>query len=263
MRPCRSSSWWQAPAPRNRLISRASSSSTLIVPKVRSMRDGHSTLGTTTRHSSIHQPTVAPATKGSRRRAGMARRNRLSRLHSYVPLSSRRCISPRYPTSPHVTIRILPPSEGFSPTGAPRARHTSRTVSLHAALQRRRCSDALPNTCSRPRDELLFPSMHATALRHPQSSPHRPARPARLRPVPARRAPAPAERRAPSRSTRWAWCAGFLLAALASAPGGAGVVVLQLQLAGIAAATVCGARPRARPRRRPAPRRAGPADSSL
>ena len=68
----------------------------------------HSSDGTTIRHSSIHQPTVAPAAKGSRRRAGIANRKRLSRLHSYVPLSSRRCISPRYPTSPHMTTHSSP-----------------------------------------------------------------------------------------------------------------------------------------------------------
>ena len=52
-----------------------------------------------------------------------------------------------------------------------------------AALQR-----ALPNTCSRPRDELLFPPMPATALRHLESS----APPPRPGPAPA---PGPGARR--------------------------------------------------------------------
>ena len=76
--------------------------------------------------------------------------------------------------------------------------------------------------------------MSATALPHPQSSHHRPAPARRLRPVPARR-----RRRLPSARTVALYAlglvAGFLLAAIASAPAGAGVVVVQAELAGIAA----------------------------
>ena len=77
--------------------------------------------------------------------------------------------------------------------------------------------------------------MTATALRHAQSSHPAAPRAPRLRPVPARR-----RRRLPSARTVALYAlglvAGFLLAALASAPAGAGVVAFQVELAGIAAA---------------------------
>ena len=77
--------------------------------------------------------------------------------------------------------------------------------------------------------------MSTTALRHLESSHPRLAPAPRLRPVPARR-----RRRLPSARTVALYAlglvAGFLLAAMASAPAGAGVVAFQVELAGIAAA---------------------------
>jgi hypothetical protein len=93
--------------------------------------------------------------------------------------------------------------------------------------------------------------MSATALRHLESSHHRPATAPRLRPVPARR-----RRRLPSARTVALYAlglvAGFLLAAVASAPAGAGVVAFQVELAGIAAVVglLAAARARAVTRRR-------------
>ena len=76
--------------------------------------------------------------------------------------------------------------------------------------------------------------MLATALRHAESHP-RPDPAPRLRPVPARR-----RRGLPSARTVALYAlglvAGFLLAALASVPAGAGVVASQVQMAAIAGA---------------------------
>ena len=123
-----------------------------------------------TRHSSIHQATVAPPANASRSRAGMARRNRLSRLHSYVPLSSRRCISPRYPTFPHMAIHPPPIATGFPPRRPDRAlRGPGRPPRRGVARL------ATPNTCSRPRDELVFlPCTQPPAPPSPGRSPWRP-----------------------------------------------------------------------------------------
>ncbi len=77
--------------------------------------------------------------------------------------------------------------------------------------------------------------MLAAALRDTESSHLRPDPARRLRPVPARR-----RRRLPSARTVALYAlglvAGFLLAALASAPGGAEVVAFQVQMAAIAGA---------------------------
>ena len=132
----------------------------------------------------------------------MARRNRLSRLHSYVPLSSRRCISPRYPTSPHMTTHSPPHPRGFPPPGPP-AGHPSRTFPCNG-----RCGAGVAACIA----EHLFasegrtsvPPMHATALRHLDRPP--PPRPGPApAPGPGATAPAAAERAAPSRSTRSGW----------------------------------------------------------
>jgi hypothetical protein len=96
--------------------------------------------------------------------------------------------------------------------------------------------------------------MHALA-RSIHAAPAAPSAPRRAH---LRAVPAPAPRRAPRAAAvalyAMGLCAGFLLAALASAPGGAWVVTLQLQLA-LVAGTVCVlalARARAVARRRAA-----------
>ena len=100
--------------------------------------------------------------------------------------------------------------------------------------------------------------MHALAR-----STHAPAAPAPRR-AHLRAVPAPAPRRRPRSAAVALYalglCAGFLLAALASAPGGAWVVTLQLQLALASGAVAALALVRARAvTRRRAARRAGPA----
>jgi hypothetical protein len=99
--------------------------------------------------------------------------------------------------------------------------------------------------------------MHATARRlSPGPAAAAPARP-HLRAV----APRPRRGRVPQAATVALYAlglvAGFLLAALASAPGGAGVVAGELRLAGVAAivAGVALLRARAVARRRPGNRR--------
>jgi len=99
--------------------------------------------------------------------------------------------------------------------------------------------------------------MHATARRlRPHDAPLAPARP-RLRAVSER-----PRRRAPRAATLALYALGltlgFLLAALASAPGGSGVVTGELWLAALAAAVagVALLRARAVARRRPARPRA-------
>jgi hypothetical protein len=90
----------------------------------------------------------------------------------------------------------------------------------------------------------------AAALHHTESSHPRPAPARRLRPVPARR------RRLPSPGTVALYAlglvAGFLLAALASAPAGTEVVAFQVQMAAIAGAVggLAALRARALTRRR-------------
>jgi len=80
--------------------------------------------------------------------------------------------------------------------------------------------------------------MHATARQTQHYAQHAPAPRPHLRAVPT-----PRRRRAPSAATVALYAmglfAGFLLAAIASAPGGATIVTTQLLLA-LAAATVCG-----------------------
>jgi predicted membrane-bound spermidine synthase len=98
--------------------------------------------------------------------------------------------------------------------------------------------------------------MTASALRHTQSSHPRPDPAPCLRPVPAQR-----RRRLPSARTVALYAlglvAGFLLAALASAPAGGEVVAFQVQMAGIAGAVGALAALRARAiARRPARPRA-------
>ena len=100
--------------------------------------------------------------------------------------------------------------------------------------------------------------MHATARQTQHYAQHAPAPRPHLRAVPT-----PRRRRAPSAATVALYAmglfAGFLLAAIASAPGGATIVTTQLLLA-LAAAMVCGlalVRARAVARRRPT-RRAHP-----
>lgn len=97
--------------------------------------------------------------------------------------------------------------------------------------------------------------MHATARQSEQFAPRLPAPRPQLRAVPT-----PRRRRAPSAATVALYAmglvAGFLLAAVASLPGGGAIVTAQLLLA-LAAATVCGlalVRARAVARRRPARR---------
>ncbi|MGE0028381.1 MAG: hypothetical protein AB7O78_00870 [Thermoleophilia bacterium] len=99
--------------------------------------------------------------------------------------------------------------------------------------------------------------MHATARSHiARPVPLAPARP-QLRAV----APRPRRRRLPRAATvalyAFGLVVGFLLAALASAPGGAGVVTGELRLAGVAAlvGAVALLRARAVARRRPRIRR--------
>ena len=80
--------------------------------------------------------------------------------------------------------------------------------------------------------------MHAAARQmHPSERPVAPVRP-RLRAVPASR-----RRRLPSAATLALYAlglvTGFLLAAIASAPGGGSIVATQLQLA-LAAMAICG-----------------------
>ena len=94
--------------------------------------------------------------------------------------------------------------------------------------------------------------MHATARQTPHYAPQAPAPRPHLRAVPT-----PRRRRAPAAATVALYAmglvAGFLLAALASTPGGATIVTVQLLLA-LTAATVCGlalVRARAVARRRP------------
>ncbi|HET6692346.1 MAG TPA: hypothetical protein VFG74_15945 [Miltoncostaeaceae bacterium] len=99
--------------------------------------------------------------------------------------------------------------------------------------------------------------MHATARSHIA----RPAPPAPARPHLRAVAPRPRRRRVPQAATVALYAAGlvlgFLLAALASAPGGAGMVAGELRLAGVAAlvGAVALLRARAVARRRPRIRR--------
>ncbi len=80
--------------------------------------------------------------------------------------------------------------------------------------------------------------MHATARQTQPLARHAPASRPHLRAVPT-----PRRRRVPAAATVALYAiglvAGFLLAAIASAPGGAAIVTTQLLLA-LAAATVCG-----------------------
>ena len=150
-------------------------------------------VGTTTRQSSIHHPTVAPPAKASRSRAGMAIRNRLSRLHSYVPLSSRRCISPRYPTFPHMAIR-RPPHGDRVPPRAPRCNAGAQVG--HPAP--RRCMRSLRRTLVRVRGT-NYSSPHARHRPPPQRRPRSP--PPRARPRLRAVAERPRRRRAPQAAT--------------------------------------------------------------
>jgi hypothetical protein len=95
----------------------------------------------------------------------------------------------------------------------------------------------------------------AAALHHTESSHPRPEPAPRLRPVPAR-----PRRRLPTARTVALYTlglvAGFLLAALASAPAGTEVVAFQVQMAAIAGAVggLAALRARAVSRRRTRPR---------
>ena len=223
-----------AGADEKRLISRASSSSTLIVPKVRSMRDGHSTLG----HDD--EAVVDPPAHGRPRDEGLSQAGGNGQAEAVVEAALIRPAQQpplHFPTLPHISPhdnRILPPIRGVSPhRGHPQGTRAGRfraTVVAGPALQR-----ALPNTCSRPRDELLFPSMPATALRHLDRPTPAPPPAPRLRPVPAAHGAGGCRARARSPSTRSAWWPASCSPRVASAPAGAGVVAFQVELAGVAA----------------------------
>lgn len=177
------------------------------------------------RHSSIHQPTTAPPMKGSRKRAGIANRKRLSRLHSWVPVSNRRCMCPTVPhISPHHNAHG--PKSRNSLTHSPCAAGCPSSRRTHVPSEARTSVRLMTGTVH-----------HLNAYRHHETPP-----------LALVAAPAPHRRPVSATVTLFAagMTPGFLLAAAASSQGGAVMVRTALILAAASATVAVAAGVRAR-----------------